>query len=136
MDLRERSIQHEMRRCVHFSGIHHDKCRAGVAYATVKNFLGEGRIYPCVAPEVMTCASRQLPTQEQAEVLADQAEEHHRAFMAKIALGVCASCDVEAADFKQVGKCIYAMPCGHRVGQGNAAEYQAGVDKARGERKP
>lgn len=130
--MREMRVLHEMSRCAHFTGIHKRTCRAGVDYERAR----EGPQLACLVPAVTICASRELPTREQAEVLADQAEEQQRAFLAKVTMGICGTCEDESTDFRQIGKCIYSVPCGHRVGHGKAAEYKAGVLKARAGRTP
>jgi hypothetical protein len=141
---RERRIQREMRRCVHFTGIplfgaNPGRCRAGVDYGHVRvdcDKVGPGVPFgfPCVDSDIRTCPRRELLTREQAEVGVDEGERKAQAFLAKIAMGVCAVCGDESTDFKQVGKRIYSVPCGHRVGQGSAAKYRAGVKRARRER--
>lgn len=72
-DRREESIQHEMRGCVHFTGIQNTLCKAGV---NVRELVGGpdfgwGARLPCLlmdssACEVL-CPSRKLPTREEAE---------------------------------------------------------------------
>jgi hypothetical protein len=42
----------EMRRCVHFTGIQHPTCKAGVDYKTVRDSSGKGPYrWPCLDKE-------------------------------------------------------------------------------------
>jgi hypothetical protein len=57
--------------CVHFDGLMHDECKAGVKYETVKQRSTEpsGRLaIPCIKRDCLTnCALAQYPTQQEAE---------------------------------------------------------------------
>lgn len=37
--------------------------------------------------------------------------------------GVCFHCDVKLTGEKQIGRCVYGIPCGCRLWQGKAREY-------------
>jgi hypothetical protein len=41
-------------------------------------------------------------------------------FVERMAAGVCPECQQKIEKEKQVGRCVYAEPCGHRLGQGRA----------------
>lgn len=128
---RERQIQREMTGCRHFRGIQHKTCAAGLLY--------EGAKDPTARPLKLICLDRDanakcdrlsLPTREEAEAEVDDRERKVAEFFGRLAVGVC-QCGVRGEDWEQVGHCIYAKPCGHRVGQGDAAEYKLGVIEAR-----
>lgn len=53
-------------RCVHFTGIQNNTCKAGVAYADVKDTTERPYRWACMSPDV-PCASRRVATQEEAE---------------------------------------------------------------------
>lgn len=131
MNARDRGLQvaKEMATCRHFKGIQHKKCEAGVVYDSFKGLGPLWKVLPCMGPG--SCASKSTPTQEEAEAAADAREAHIAAFLAKTNLGVCGTCDDRSTDWKQAGHCIYSVPCGHRVGQGDAKKYKAGVLEAR-----
>lgn len=127
---RELRILQEMERCVHFNGVQHGTCLAGVVYKSVQRH-GPMK-FPCLSTDG-DCARRELPTREQAEAIEKERESRIAAFLQRTRLGIC-ECGSEATDWEQSGPCIYSIPCGHRVGQGNAKQYKAGVLKARAER--
>lgn len=120
-------------RCIHFNGLQHDRCKAGVLVLSVRD-ISPPRPYrwPCITfvgapPCATTCASFRAETQEErdartASTLA-AAEQHCR----KLAHGHCPTCNTLIGEFRQEGCCVYAEPCGHRIGQGNAARMEASV---------
>lgn len=136
----DRRLLNTMNTCLHFRGIQHDTCEAGVALKDVKDVAGPGMArYPCLTLEQgkearTVCPKRRLPTREEAEAIEAERDRRIRAFVQKTALGICGTCDVESTDWTQDGPCIYSQPCGHRVGQGNAKQYKAGVLEARAKR--
>jgi hypothetical protein len=70
---REDSIACEMSRCVHFNGIQHDECKAGINY---HGLMGTGfgcfKNLPCLGHDSTPCPSRAYPTREQAEAEVDE----------------------------------------------------------------
>lgn len=137
-EYRSKRLAQMQQTCRHFIGIQHRTCRAGVDMKSMRDVSQPGpACWPCL-PGIdgkrssFTCVHLSLPTAEEAEADMRAIEEATDAFLKKMALGVC-QCGVEGTDWKQVGSCIYAEPCGHRIAQGNAAEYKAGVLKARAE---
>lgn len=38
----------------------------------------------------------------------------------RVARGECTDCGVKTTSVRQAGSCVYAEPCGHRIGQGDA----------------
>lgn len=67
----ERRIRHQMRECVHFTGIQHDTCKAGVNYRAHVGGpdFGWARRIPCFSDSVDAppCDKCQRTTREQAE---------------------------------------------------------------------
>jgi hypothetical protein len=41
-------------------------------------------------------------------------------FLADLDSGLCPECHQPVQDYRQVGRCTYAKPCGHRLWQGSA----------------
>ena len=108
--------------CVHFTGVHKRVCQLGIAYDSVQ---GEERgQFPCLK-ETYTdptrtdlCPSAEYLTVEQAKVKADEKMIRIRAKLERMAEGFCPSCDQKVEQRRKVGRCFYAEPCGHRLGQG------------------
>jgi len=129
---RRLAVEREQLTCVHFNGVQHGRCRAGVPYDSVRADARPGlRNFPCFGAAELPCQNRSLPSLEEAERIVDEREAAVAVALARIANGVCIECGVESTDWKQAGHCIYAMPCGHRVGQGNAKEFADSVRKNR-----
>jgi hypothetical protein len=127
-----RKLEKRLQRCIHFTGIQHDRCAAGVDYMSVRDLSVRPARFPCTNSDAVTkCVRRELPTREQ--VHAEMAEENAaiEAFLTKLRDGICPHCGKKPDDFEQVGHCVYARPCGHRIGQGNAEEYKAGLRTSR-----
>jgi len=110
--------------CKYFTGLAQQTCQQGIAYRT----LGPGGI-PCVpvpgrdeAARQELCALLTCPTPEERQ--RDQ-EEESRAIkdwiieaQARTARGACVHCGTIMTATRQIGRCIYAEPCGCRLGQG------------------
>ncbi len=115
--------------CIHFHGVQHDTCRAGVKLVTIRDTSQRPFRWPCVeledlGPATTTCAKyieptvQQLATQE-AEIAAIVA-----LMAARTSRGECCHCGTPMTSVRQVGMCIYAAPCGCRQGSGRAAEFE------------
>lgn len=75
-DKKERRIQNEMQNCVHFNGVQHDRCKAGVSYHALHG-TGAGcfAALTCLGEdsrvkrdrEAPLCTLKQLPTREKVE---------------------------------------------------------------------
>lgn len=133
------------RRCIHFTKIpifpgESRHCNAGVCYDDVRDTQRRGPFrWPCLietdpdsaSPAGPTCASRRFPTLEEARAEAAEWDHKTAEFTQRLALGHCTECGDVSTDWRQIGPCIYAQPCGHRVAQGDAKRYRADVLKAR-----
>lgn len=122
--------------CVHFTGVQHDKCAAGVEYRTLRDVSQPGMArWPCLTHKGMaattTCALKVLPTPEQVAAAEAELEAMVKQLTDDMAAGKCHVCRAVIDAGEQVGSCIYARPCGHRQGQGNARKFNAGLVKAR-----
>ena len=116
---REEKIQRTMLRCVHFDGIMKKTCEAGVLYDTVKDKTTSPFKLACFS-EGPICPSAKYYTREEAEAREDDIERHINEFVSKLESGVCPQCDTKVEQKDQVGPCVYARPCGHRLYQGRA----------------
>jgi hypothetical protein len=112
-------IDQEMGRCIHFNGILHDRCRAGVAYESVR---GSTRGIPCLKEraEGTTCEAAIFPTREAAEQRVAEGRQSIVEYFAAIRAGKCPLCD-KPVEMRQVGACVYG-DCGHRLYQGKLAK--------------
>lgn len=110
-----REIDQELGRCIHFNGVLHDRCKAGVAYESVR---GATRGLPCLQEyaEGTTCESAIYPTREAAEQRVAESRQSIVEYFAAIKAGKCPLCD-QAVTMRQVGACVYG-DCGHRLYQG------------------
>jgi len=111
---REARIRHLMKSCVHFNGIQHDKCGAGINIREMvagPDFGWAARI-PCIitalSKEKAVCPSISLPTREEAEKEYDNEEvsfdRHMKAFRA-------AHDDAKAKGFKIGNGGMGSIPC-------------------------
>lgn len=103
-------------KCVHFRGIQHATCLAGVSMATIRDAAHR---LPCL-DVAAACDQRREPTAE--EIAADEAAMQARLneLEANAKAGLCNDCRTKITAVEQVGRCVYAKPCGHRIGQGDA----------------
>lgn len=49
----------------------------------------------------------------------------------KLRSNVCPHCDAPIAQQEQVGRCVYARPCGHRLYQGIVGAFAPAADGVR-----
>jgi len=123
--LRERTAAEQIRNwCIHFTGLMNDTCKAGVEYKSVKleHRAPDGlHAYPCFRDhDTHNCPLQQFMSVEEAEAVAAEQEKHIRQYFEDIAQDVCPICHKAFERKKQVGRCVYAEPCGHRLYQGRA----------------
>lgn len=106
-------------KCTHFNGLMNKTCKAGVTYDAVKRQGEPMRAsLPCfIAGESVPCAERYFPTEEEAKAQEAESEAHIKAYFEDIHNGICPICKKPITK-KQVGRCVYADPCGHRLYQG------------------
>lgn len=109
-------------KCIHFRGIQ-NVCAAGVDPRTVRDASGPGVArWPCLTligkePATTVCPHRRPMTPE------DHAEQERRIMAAvekferDIKDGICPHCGNPMLERRVVGRCEYAEPCGHRLGQ-------------------
>jgi hypothetical protein len=75
--------------------------------------------YPCFLANnsAHKCPLATFRTEEEAKAEIAQAYENLNNFFKKIEEGICPECNREMQP-QQVGPCVYASPCGHRLYQG------------------
>jgi len=84
---KEQKIRAEMESCVHFHGIQHELCKAGINIRQLVggDAFGWARRIPCLNSKICTvhCDSRKLPTREQAETaVAEQDQQFEKTMKA------------------------------------------------------
>ena len=119
------SIESQIRNaCRHFNGIGHDVCEMGVAYDDVRD-TNTGGMYawPCLLPkrtEIVCPHFAQYSDDEiRAQVAAIRAS--HEAFAQSLEANKCPECGAAIVKKEQVGRCVYARPCNHRLYQGKVS---------------
>ena len=109
-------------RCIHFRGIQ-NTCGAGIDPKTVRDETQRGPYrWPCLTlagyePATTSCASFRAMTQAEIDDETAKLCAAADAFEAALAAGRCGHCGAQIQRHKTVGRCQYAEPCGHRLGQ-------------------
>jgi len=129
----ERVVEKPEVRCLHFNGTMHGDCEAGVPYDRVAMRYepfrpGPNGFLPCIRGDGIAwrCPHVAYPSEaevermkiEREEMLRRAAEELDRD-LAEMAAGRCPHCGA-AMTKRQIGRSVYADPCGHRLYQGYA----------------
>jgi len=127
--------------CRHFNGTANKTCDKGIPYESVAQPTDHGVVapmyalaYPCIphglplGEEVMArlcCTEASYPTKEEEE--ADEARTLAviKAHFEDIKNDICPTHKVEITKV-QVGKCVYAEPCGCRLYQGKLKKKRPG----------
>lgn len=103
----ERRIQNHMHSCVHFTGIQHESCKAGVNYRTLVggSDLGWARRLPCTEGWPEDQVREAVPCDQCRRVTREEAEEK-----------------VKSADasFERIAKCLKAIKEKHGKSRGLA----------------
>lgn len=121
----------ERRTCVHFNGVgfgtrERDKaCAAGVVYSVLAPTASTFRLpcLPALTPRheaeyaPAECPSFRLPTDEELTAWEAQIQAAFDAACERTRQGLCPSCGAQVERRTMVGRCAYAEPCGHRLGQ-------------------
>jgi hypothetical protein len=122
------TVAKHYQRCVHFCGIQ-KVCNAGVAPKSVRDESQSGPYrWPCLSligreEATTTCALRRIMTA--AELAAEEAEIVAACdkFEADLKADRCPHCQTPIQAREVRGRCEYALPCSHRIGQVAQPEY-------------
>jgi hypothetical protein len=132
VDKREDRIAGKMGECIHFTGIMHPRCAAGVLYDEVVlshepiPYTSRGVTYtasrstPCLAKynyRGATCGQRSCCTREEAEAYIDELDKRAAEWLNNLANGICPTHNIPVTK-EQVGHSVYAKECGCRLYQG------------------
>jgi hypothetical protein len=108
--------------CRHYNGVGNSKtCKIGVLYESVRDASVRPNRFPCYDPVARdNCSKYEGYTAE--EIAADEAQlqtwiSNFNAFMQRETED-CPQCHKPVTGLSQVGRCVYARPCGCRVCQG------------------
>lgn len=109
-------------KCRYFNGIMNTTCKAGIAYISVQDRNERPLRLPCLrednCSERCLLASFLMPNE-----IAEQEAEISKAvnaFFQDMHDGLCPECHQKVEREVQVGRCVYAEPCQHRLWQGKA----------------
>lgn len=116
--------------CVHYRGLMGpmartiETCEAGVRYDDVKGEPdGKPLPYPCFRDHAnLPCLKREWPSDEQLAEQERRTQESIKHFNDSLANDQCPHCGTPIEVWHQVGRCVYAAPCNHRLYQGTVPE--------------
>lgn len=110
-----------MNRCIHFTGLSRGRCRVGVEYRSVETPGRWPVAVPCLRDRSseIVCERAHFPTEEEAKAHEAEVDAMIQAYLDKLARDICPYCD-QPITKRQIGCCVYAEPCGHRLYQGTA----------------
>jgi hypothetical protein len=132
-DQRTKSIARDAATCRHFTGLFYKVCAAGISYESVSDEHSDRddlapyfrTAYPCLPqgggrPECRSvCSKLDRPSIEEATREHDEREKRFAERMRKLSENICPDHNI-AITKMQVGRCVYADPCGCRLYQGRA----------------
>jgi len=115
---------HYTAKCRYFIGIMNDCCKAGVRYEDVKDKSATPYKYPCITPSITTCDKVDRYTKEESAKMVAEHDARLEQMLKDLSEGKCPHCHAVVKEEIQVGRCVYAKPCGHRLGQGTAKKVR------------
>lgn len=106
--------------CRHCNGLVNTHCKADVRYEDVRDSESHPYRWPCFksdgCPE--RCALVSYPTPEEIKAHDEEVAALLQEFARKLENNICPQCDRPIERKEQVGRCVYALPCHHRLYQG------------------
>lgn len=100
--------------CRHFNGILNKHCKFGVLYDHIRDDSVRPCRLPCIDSDAITCC---LHREEYTAVEREAQEAKYAEFMRDMESGICPHCKSVITSRQRIGRCLYASPCGHRLGQ-------------------
>ncbi len=107
------------RGCRHFNGLVNARCGVGMKYKTM---MKDGQL-PC-RPSGLdgqyhgSCLLFEAYTIEEIDKIEAESAAALKRFMDNLAQNLCPECHNYIVGRRQVGRCVYALPCNHRLYQG------------------
>ena len=114
--------------CRHYSGLMNDACDAGVNYDDVRGNETGLAAYPCFKDSncAERCASALFLSEQEVAEEVTRINSHAARFLTEMAEGrFCPHCHAPITRRVQVGRCVYAEPCQHRLFQGRLPKEEA-----------
>lgn len=111
-------------RCRHFNGIDRGTCEAGVRYEDIRGNLAH-KTYPCFKENncAERCASASFLSEQEIVEEVKRTQEVAAKFLTELAEGkTCPHCHAPIEERYQVGRSVYARPCGCRQYQGRLSK--------------
>lgn len=105
--------------CVNYHGVGR-VCDAGLL---PRDLLDEAKSgserVPCFREGIaIPCPYRRYPTPEEDAAREAESKVSGQRFLGNLANDICPRCERPITHKRQVGRCVYADPCGHRLYQG------------------
>jgi hypothetical protein len=112
--------------CKHYTGLMNDTCEAGVRYKDVKDPSDQPLGYPCFKDKGCTerCEKASFRTPEEIAEEHDKVRQSLQRYLENIANDICPHCKASIQEKKQIGRCVYSYPCGHRLYQGTLPKQE------------
>ncbi len=106
--------------CIHFTGLQHKACEAGVDYSSMRDVSAPGIAHwPCLPGKracATVCPKRKLHTEASARAFVARMDDAIESAFGRIDAGQCPECGKPIEPSETVGHCKYGA-CGHRIGQ-------------------
>jgi hypothetical protein len=98
----------------------YDTCKAGVSYPEIlaRNPNHHATGIPCLNQTNETCPLQSWPSPDEIKAEEERVNRAVTQFLTDIASNVCPHCKQPIEHKEQVGRCVYARPCNHRLYQG------------------
>ena len=107
--------------CRHYQGVDM-LCKAGMVprVVMVQMPLTGAHLYPCFEDDGVpsACPHVSYLTPEERQAAKEASEARVAKYLADLDANTCPFCGEAIAKREQVGRCVYASPCGHRLYQG------------------
>lgn len=126
---RARNRERRGKTCRHFTGIINEVCELGINYDTVTSFPASRADHPpfmqtaraCFGRDdeecSIVCPKREFYTKDELDEQERQQYERLNQYFEDLKNDICPNHKIPITK-KQIGRCIYADPCGCRLGQG------------------
>lgn len=125
----EDRVQKKVQTCIHYNGIMHDVCEAGVDYEEKAGGRPALRKLPCMlhrSENTVACEHATYMSYEEAKADVEGSDRHVRDYLDQIAKGNCPHC--YSVMWSQAGRCVYCDGCGARLYQGTLPDDKRPAD--------